>query len=134
MIWGSFERHITQLCSEIAKAEPYRIMLNDLSGSGLTRARMYLLKVASLDGEWADAGWQEFPDFQRIRNLLAHCNGQIETKHTKEIAYLESSPHLSIRGQTVYLEPTFLPHLLLRQRQLLNGLYEVAMARFGDGN
>jgi hypothetical protein len=117
----------------VALAASYKITVGDLTGSGLTRARAYLLKVADLDGPWAHAHWQEFPDFQRLRNLFAHGDGHIERQQEKLAAYVDSSPHLTISDEVVILGPTFLLHVLRAQRAFLNGLEEVVIQRFGHG-
>jgi len=131
VIWGSFERHMNELCREVALAGSYRVAVEDLSGTGLTRARTYLLKVAGLDGAWADAQWQEFPEFQRIRNLFAHGDGSLDPKNAKLVAYVERSLHITVQNNTVQLAASFLPHLLNTKRHFLHGLEEGIVKRFG---
>jgi len=132
-IWGSFERHIYELCRQVALAGSYRLKVGDLAGKGLTRARRYLLKVAGLDGEWANARWQEFPCFQHVRNIFAHGDGHIDLGQAKQEACVAASPHVTVQNGIVQLEPGFLPHVLQQQRRFLNGLEEVVVQRFGHG-
>lgn len=91
------------------------------------------MKVAALDGVWAQARWQEFLDFQRLRNLFAHGDGTFDRQASMLVAYVENSPHMTVRNETVQLAATFLPHLLKAQRHLLYGLEEVVVKRFGHG-
>jgi hypothetical protein len=130
-IWGSLERQMTKLCHEITKAGGHRISLGDLEGKGLHRARTFLLKVASLDGAWAQEHWQEMPHFMNIRNLFAHGDGHIDPAKTKFIEYINSSSHMNLDGEMLRLRSTFLPFYLGKERSLLLSLEQVVVQRFG---
>lgn len=132
VIWGSFERHINDLCREVAQAGGYSVKVNDLGGKGLLRARTYLQRVAGLEGGWADEDWQTFPGLQRIRNLFGHGDGHIGSDETEQ-EYAAISPHLRLQDGVVKLELGFLPEVLQRQRAFLRGLEEAVVKRFGHG-
>ena len=117
-IWGAFERHLTELCSEVADARSYKVTVNDLSGRGISRVHAYLVKVAGLDGPWARDHWQELLKLQTIRNLFAHGDGRLSQNQEKQRAYVQNSQHLALDGNSVQLTATFLQFLLDLHRQI----------------
>lgn len=131
-IWASFERHITQLCHEVERADGFRISLSDLGGKGISRARKYLLKVANLDGDWAQEDWQEFPHFNSIRNTFAHGDGHVEPTHNNLINYIESSDHMGLTDGLLRLGPTFLPFYLSQEQKVLRGIERQIVQRYGN--
>ncbi len=131
-IWGSFERHMNELCEEVATAASHKVAVKDLAGRGLSRARAYLTKVAGLDGAWAQALWQDFPDLQRLRNLFAHGDGHLEGEQAPQRKFAQASPHIVIQHDVVYLQSTFLPYVIEQQRLFLVSLQESLLSRYGD--
>lgn len=131
VVWGWFERHMNELCTEVQKTGGYQIAVNDLTGEGLTRVRTYLLKVGGLTGDWSEKYWQELPDLQRIRNLFAHADGQLSDKHQRHRAYAEASPHMDVEHDTVYLKSSFMSHVFARLHEFLNALHTAVITRFG---
>jgi len=132
-IWGSFERHLTAVCREIARAGHYRVTINDLEGKGVTRVHAYLTKVVNLAGDWDTTGWQEFPHFNRLRNVFAHGDGHIDSSQDKLSKYIAISPHIALDEDLIRLGPTFLPYYLSKERRLLHGLERALLERFSDG-
>lgn len=133
VIWGSFERLITKLCHEVGIASGYRILLGDLQGKGINRARTYLVKVADLDGAWAQTDWQEFPHFNSIRNTFAHGDGHVEPSQKDLLNYIQSSSHMESSDGLLRLGPTFLPYYLSQERKVLHGIERLVLQRYGDG-
>jgi hypothetical protein len=132
VVWGWLENHMNELCVEVQKAGGYQIAVTDLTGEGLTRVRTYLLKVAGLTGDWSEKYWQELPDLQRVRNLLAHADGHLTAKHERHRAYAEASPVIEVENDSIYLKKDFLPHVLKRLNEFLHALHTAVIARFGQ--
>lgn len=133
-IWGVFERHIDELCREVALAGSFRVKLNDLAGRGLVRSRLFLLRVAGLEGDWAHAHWSEIQSLRQVRNIFAHGDGHIAVHQQAQRTYVERSSHMSLNDDgVVQLAASFLTHLLTQQRQFLRALETVVVLRFGTG-
>lgn len=135
-IWGSFEHHMIDLCSEVRAAAALRLQVSDLREKGISAARLYLHNVAGLEGEWASSHWRELPELQRLRNLFAHEGGRFApdvTKYKKQRQYAIKSPHMEIVGSDLRLRATFLPFLLEAQLAFLVSLKDAVTTRFGTG-
>jgi hypothetical protein len=129
--WANFEHHLEDLCREIALAMPHKIALSDLSGNGARRVRTYLVKAASLNGEWSDKLWQDLASLQLLRNLFAHGDGTLTDNHQKQRAYALKSPYITVHENSVKLGADFMAHVLKAQRDFLLSLKETLEERFG---
>jgi hypothetical protein len=76
-IWGVLEHQLDELCLLYQNEKKFRLSFKDLSGSGLDRSTNYLEKVAGLQGLKASEEWDTLKALQRIRNLIAHCDGKL---------------------------------------------------------
>lgn len=129
--WSAFEHRLDDLCQEAAKALELQIMPSDLRETGVRRARTYLVRAAGLSGAWANDLWQEVARLQSLRNLFAHCDGTLCEDHAKQRDYASSSPHMTVKHDSVTLKAGFMPHVLKVQEQFLRGLQETIEDRFG---
>ena len=55
----------------------------DLSGKGIDRSAGYLEKVAGLQGLKASEEWDLLKTLQRIRNVIAHDDGNLQDRQGK---------------------------------------------------
>ncbi len=132
VMWGAFEHSLDELCREVAIAADLKVKVSDLKDTGIRRARTYLTKVAELLGDnTPDSGWQELANLQKLRNVFAHRDGTLTDNDKHEREYTVQSPHITLRGSTVVLEPSFMPHVLEAQRGVLLLLKQAVEERFG---
>jgi hypothetical protein len=71
------ERELDDLCSLYKSEKEFWLSLFDLSDKGIDRSTKYLEKVAGLEGLKASQEWAQLKAIQKIRNTLAHEDGQL---------------------------------------------------------
>ena len=131
-IWGAFERHLTELCREVADARSYQVTVNDLRERGISGVRAYLVKVAGLDGPWARDHWQELLGLQKIRHLFAHGDGRVSLNQEAQRVFVQKNKHLELDGNSVLLSATFLQYLVGLHRGFLQSLQQTIATAFGE--
>lgn len=132
VVWGAFEHSLDELCREVAVAAKLKLKVTDLDGRGIRRARAYLTKVAELLGDnILDSGWQELVNLQALRNVFAHRDGTLTDNDKHQREYAAQSPHITLSGSTVVLQPTFMPYVLETQQSVLLLLKQAVEERFG---
>lgn len=129
--WAIFERHLEDLRQEVAAAAALKSAPADHRDKGARHVRAYLVKVARLDGEWANKLWQELASLQLLRNLFAHGDGTLTDNHQRQRAYALKSPYIEVYENSVKLGAGFMTHVLKAQRDFLLSLQETIEDRFG---
>jgi len=76
--FSHFEAVMNGLCAKIREARSCTVELSDLKGSGVNRARAFLIKVAGL--AVPDPLWEPVTFLNRLRNLIVHNNSHVDSK------------------------------------------------------
>jgi len=110
-IYGECEHLLNKLCIIIMKERNLGILLADMNGTGVDRARLYLTKVAKLiinDNEL----WQIIKNLQFLRNQIAHNSGLVTECNNKKYNNIKNSiPY--IRGEKeILIDKGFLDYVL----------------------
>lgn len=72
------EARLDELCFHLQECCDLRVSPADLRDKGLTRARIYIAKVAGMRFPSNSKSWDTIQKLGRIRNLLAHAQGQVK--------------------------------------------------------
>jgi hypothetical protein len=70
-----------------------KILLDDIHGSGINRAKIYLVKVLNTSFPFEnDSAWEKIQWFGKIRNCIVHAEGKVKDSNLKK--YIENHPNL----------------------------------------
>jgi hypothetical protein len=70
-----------------------KILLNDIHGSGIDRAKTYLVKVLDTSFPFdKDLAWKEIQLFGKLRNCIVHADGKVKDSNLEK--YIENHPDL----------------------------------------
>jgi hypothetical protein len=116
MLFAMFEDDLNQFCKSIAAERKLTRSLNETSGRGIERAKVWLEKVAGLDLTAIGPGWLKIRQFRDLRNVLVHAAGFLEPekpqhKRVRKLTEVnDSGLELQHHARTeVILTPEFLP-------------------------
>lgn len=70
MLFSFLEKKMYQLC-KIAEVQ-YEIKLNDISGQGISKYKIYLSKVLKIDFSNLNTEWSQINRLNELRNLFVH--------------------------------------------------------------
>ena len=79
------EGELTKLCKRLNKKSKFSLDINDLTGKGIERARVYLKKVAGIDFPDETNFWKDIIIYQKIRNSILHNDKKIVDKDMEDI-------------------------------------------------
>jgi hypothetical protein len=77
-VWSFLEHQLDQLCLFFQSEKGFALSFMDLSGKGIDRSTSYLEKVAGLKDLKTSHEWDVLKTLQRIRNVIAHDDGNCE--------------------------------------------------------
>lgn len=90
--YAVLESSLDQICLNIKLAEEYKIELQDISGTGIRRAALYLQKVANLKAPFQTSTWQKLLDIGKLRNIFIHADGNTEITNIKIMTLSKKFP------------------------------------------
>ena len=97
MLLSKFEDYLNQLCVSLKHEKELTLAFKEMRGSGIERAKFYLVRVAGLTVPSDGAAWQQLMKAQNIRNVLVHNAAHLEKQsHSKQIKYVENSSDLQM--------------------------------------
>ncbi len=125
-IFTILEHGLNNLCNALKKNKDLKLKIDDMHGSSINRARLYLSKVAHLNLVSTEDSWSKLKDIQKIRNIFAHRAGELKPgKDDDKIRkIIKHSPHLAIKDNTIFIKKTFLPHFL----KIINEFFSALLA------
>ena len=129
------ESRLNQLCNMLPdKNSPTTIKLNDLKGSGIERAMLFLRKVLELEIDTNSKTWESIRTFQKIRNQLVHT-GDREVKEESVIQainkYSQSEGGVKLDAKNrIQLDSTFLNQVLNVIDMLFNQVFKATENAF----
>ena len=105
------EIELNKFCDHQAKKRKQDIIVTDLKGQGIVRAREYLSKVGGVQKAWKCIAWQELRRASEIRNAIVHNDAVIESDDIKD--YAQRSKHVSLEaGNKITLGKTYLRYVM----------------------
>jgi hypothetical protein len=138
IVFSLLEERLNHICEELGKLmNGIAVSHEDMAGSGIRRALLYMNKVLGLDvplhgkeaKEWGNVKeWQEIRVLQEIRNSIAHNAGKLgeEKKHQTVRKYAQQHPdYLEIDEQgRLHVRPAYYGHVLDRLERFFRLLYK----------
>jgi hypothetical protein len=100
IVYSTFEHTLQELCRIVQRRSGFDLSFKDLEGMGITRARNYLVKVASVQPPFQSPAWNRALLLADVRNAIAHRNGEIEYQpgNKKSLsARLMNEKHLKLK-------------------------------------
>jgi DNA-directed RNA polymerase subunit F len=79
-IYNFLEKHLNQLCKILSQYFSSTVKLQDLKGRGVTRALIYLSKVAHLDFTKINKEKEYINNVNKLRNTVVHNGGILPEK------------------------------------------------------
>jgi len=73
-----FEHTLDEVCRKLTAESPSDISMTDLAGRGISRAKIFLSKIAGIEEPFKLPEWQRIQRYQDIRNVLVHQNGRLQ--------------------------------------------------------
>ena len=113
-IYNFLEAQMDELCSILSESINTNIELKDLQGKGITRARLYLTKVANLNLSKVTLEWDYIKNVNKLRNQIVHNAGRLPSEPNdplnlfiSQIASLSGTP-----GECVSVMPYFIEEFI----------------------
>jgi len=91
--YGLLESRLADLCRTWQTVMKHKLALRDINGRGIIRAQTYIEKVASLPFPAKSASWRDILRLNRVRNVLAHSEGQVATQEDRSAVWGLASAH-----------------------------------------
>ena len=95
MLVSLFEDYLNQLCNSLHFENDFCCSLKEYNGSGIERAKRYLVKIAKISVPTEIKSWNQIIDARDIRNIVAHNAGHLDKEsHKKQLKIVNKSPNL----------------------------------------
>lgn len=95
-LYSYLESFLNYFCEYLYELNGRKLKYTDLSGTGIFRARLYLLKVEGVDFDQMNDGWSQIKGFNLIRNNIVHESGKVGKD--KLIKFIDTNDNLSINN------------------------------------
>jgi len=131
-IYSFLEHELNHLCKHLCSRNNYAVKLGDLRGGGIIRAKNYLQKLAQMDFSSLKSEWSDLLDFNKIRNCIVHCEGNIKIsgdhKHLQTI--ISKNPDLDLQHDR-YIKPSmeYLDDTITYTGIFLSKVYDLAFKK-----
>lgn len=95
MLVSFFEDYLNQLCNSLHFENDFCCSLKEYNGSGIERAKRYLVKIAKISVPTGIESWNQIIDARDIRNIVAHNAGHLDKEsHKKQLKIVNKGPNL----------------------------------------
>lgn len=76
-VYSLLETCLNRLCHHLCNSKKLHLLLEELRGKGIERAKLYLAKVCSIDFPEVSNDWNQLQKLNKIRNCIVHAEGNI---------------------------------------------------------
>lgn len=76
-VYSLLETCLNRLCHHLCNSKKLHLLLEELSGKGIERAKLYLAKVCSIDFSEGSNDWNQLQKLNKIRNCIVHAESNI---------------------------------------------------------
>ena len=113
-IYNFLEAKMDKLCSILSVSIDTNIELKDLQGKGITRARLYLTKVAKLDLMKVTPEWNYIKNVNKLRNQIVHNAGRLPSgsDDSLNLFILQTASLSGTPGERVSVMPDFIEEFI----------------------
>lgn len=110
-LYSYLEVFLNYFCEYLYELNGRKLKYTDLSGKGIFRARLYLLKVEGVDFDQMNNEWNQIIGFNLIRNNIVHESGKVGKD--KLIKFIDTNEHLSVNNfDDVRIESAYVDELI----------------------
>lgn len=110
-LYSYLESFLNYFCEYLYELNGRKLKYTDLSGTGVFRARLYLLKVEGVDFDQMNDEWNQIKGFNLIRNNIVHESGKVGKD--KLIKFIDTNENLSINNfDDVRIESGYIHELI----------------------
>lgn len=132
-IYSVFENELNRLCDMVQSAVGSGLRLKDLNGSGVERARNFLIKVGGFDLSAGEQEWNVVTKIREVRNCFVHSDGTFrDNDKAKKVitAYAKETIFMVVRGNRVELLEGYLGEVVAGLVRFCEVIAQAATARF----
>lgn len=83
-IYSFLENSMNAICRNLQKGNAYPVLVEDLKGEGIVRAKMYLEKLAEIDFIHLNTEWSKLMTLNKVRNCIVHVEGNFRLLNSPE--------------------------------------------------
>jgi len=131
--YSLLEYELDALCKHLCEKNNYSLILTDLNGKGIFRAKDYLKKVALINFPDSTNEWQEVTAYNKIRNIFVHNAGTFDNEESlNKLAYIFNT-HTSIKSDKllqIHLEKEFCFEVITVLKQFFDKLFKTIPVEF----
>lgn len=110
-LYSYLENFLNYFCEYLYELNGRKLKYTDLSGKGIFRARLYLLKVEGVDFDQINNEWNQIIGFNLIRNNIVHESGKVAKD--KLIKFIDTNENLSVNNfDDVRIESAYIHELI----------------------
>ena len=110
-LYSYLENFLNYFCEYLYELNGRKLKYTDLSGKGIFRARLYLLKVEGVDFDQMNNEWNQIIGFNLIRNNIVHESGKVGKD--KLIKFIDTNENLSVNNfDDVRIESAYIHELI----------------------
>jgi len=125
-----FEHSLHALCRDFSGRIQARVRVDDLRGSGIGRARLFLERVAGVPFPSPDPLWEDIDRVRLLRNCIAHGTGELQDRSSVLGQFVRQHPYLEMdEGVGLHLMREFHGWAIERMETFVNRV----MSHSGDG-
>ncbi|WP_375320663.1 hypothetical protein [Aliivibrio logei] len=101
-LYTYLESSLHLFCLYSRKRNGFVVNVSDYRGEGIVRSKEYLEKHGVLDVSLINGSWSNLQSFNKIRNCLVHCNGDLLTYKNKKqiISIVNNNKFLSLKEES----------------------------------
>ncbi|XUV80195.1 hypothetical protein ACREYP_13805 [Enterobacter sp. TMH.L2] len=124
-LYSCLEHNLNDYCNICQKIVQTNISVTDFNGDGINKAKNYITKLMSINFGLSQE-WQFMIDFNKIRNCVAHTNGDISRMTSAETlkTIIDKTPTLSLNnGNNIIISLNYLNLIIHEIRELFQWLY-----------
>ena len=127
--YSILEGALNDLCNQMRHLKKLELKLDDLKGSGVERAELYLRKACLIDFPGKSGEWNEILELNKLRNCIVHTQGNIlEAKKTEELKkIIKNTKGLDIeRDRYIKIKPAYIESIEESVRNFLTKVFDNA--------
>lgn len=98
-IFSFFEYELNRICVKYPADKKNKVVLKDIAGKGIKRARLYMQKVCQIVLPKEEL-WKELEKLNEIRNCLAHSSGEIKNNPSL-VRYAKNNQKIKIESDKI---------------------------------
>lgn len=131
-VYSFLEVALNDLCAYLKRAMGLLLDLGDLTGDGIMRAKVFLIKVCKVDFPEKSNEWQEIMKLNLVRNCIVHTQGDVRcvSSPTKLKDVVRNTKGLKIDNDIFLLiDSSYIVTAIENSGQLLDMVYEKVFAQ-----